>query len=97
MLELEQAGRELPETTPHWRFAMGYALMELERFSEGLQHLEAVIGLRSDYALAYNYAARCAFRAGDGVKGRRYAKEAHRLGKSEEYLAWQRGDYRVRR
>ena len=97
LLELDQAGRKLPETTPHWRFALGYVLMELERFREGLEHLEAVIGVRSDYALAYNYAARCAFMTGDSVKGRRYAKEAHRLGESEEYHAWKRGDYRVRR
>ena len=95
--ELEQARRELPERTPHWRFAMGYVLMELERFPEGLEHLEAVIGGRGDYALAYNYAARCAFMMGEGVKGRRYAKEAHRLGESEEYYAWERGDYRARR
>ena len=95
--ELAQAGRELPGPTPHWRFAMGYVLMELERFPEGLEQMEVVIGVRSDYALAYNYAARCSFMMGDGVKGRRYAKEAHRLGESEEYYAWQRGDYRVRR
>ena len=95
--EIEQAGRELPELTPHWRFAMGYVLMELDRFTEGLEHLEVVIGARSDYALVYNYAARCAFMMNDGVKGRRYAKKAHRLGESEEYNAWQRGDYRARR
>ena len=95
--ELEQVGRLLPEPTPHWRFAMGYVLMELDRFSEGLEHLEAVISARSDYALAYNYAARCAFMIGDGVNGRRHAKEAHRLGESEEYDAWQRGDYRLHR
>ena len=94
--ELEQAGRELPGPTPHWRFAMGFVLMELQRFCEGLEYLEAVIDERNDYALAYNYAARCAFGTGDGVKGRRYAKEAHRMGESEEYRAWQRGNYRLR-
>ena len=95
--ELERVASELPELTPHWRFAMGYVLTELERFSDGLEHLEEVIRVRPDYALAYRYAARCAFRIGDGVKGRRYAKEAHRLGESEEYRAWQRGEYRMRR
>ena len=95
--ELERVGRELPERTPHWGFAMGYVLTELERFPEGLEHLEAVIEVRSDYALAYNCAARCAFMMSDGVKGRRYSKEAHRLGESEEYYSWQRGDFRVRR
>ena len=42
--ELERVGRELPEPTPHWRFAVGYVLMELERFPEGLEHLEQVSG-----------------------------------------------------
>ena len=67
--ELEQAGRDLPERTPHCGFAMGYVQMELERFPEGLEHLEAVIGVRSDYALAYRYAARCAFMMGQGGEG----------------------------
>ena len=93
LLELEQVGRDLPSLTPHWRFAMGYVLMELARFSEGLEHLEAVIRVGSGHAGAYNHAARCAFGVGDGVRGRRYAKEAHRLGESEVYEAWRRGDY----
>ena len=95
--ELEKVARELPEQTPHWRFAMGYVLMELERFSEGLEHLEEVIRVRSDYALAYRYAAHCAFRAGNRVKGLDYAKRARRLGESEVYDTWQRGEYRARR
>ena len=95
--ELEQVGRELPEPTPHWRFAVGYVLMELERFPEGLEHLEQVVRVRSGHALAYNHAAHFAFMVSDGVKGRRYAKEAHRLGESEVYDAWQRGEYLSRR
>ena len=95
--ELEKAGEELPEHTPHWHFASGYVLTELERFTEGLEHLEKVIEARSDYALAYRYAAHCAFRSGDGVKGREYAKTARRLGDSTEFDAWERGEYRVRR
>ena len=95
--ELEQVGLDLPALTPHWHFASGYVLTELERFTEGLEHLERVIEARSDYALAYRYAAHCAFRSGDGVKGREYAKTARRLGDSTEFEAWQRGEYRVRR
>ena len=94
--ELEQVARELPGPTPHWRFAMGYVLTELERFSEGLEQLEGVIRVRPDYALTYRYAAHCAFRTEDGVKGRDYAKKARRLGDSTEFDAWQRGEYRVR-
>lgn len=52
---------------------------------------------RPDYALAYRYGAHYAFRSGDGVKGRDYAKSARRLGGATEFDAWQRGDYRGRR
>ena len=72
-------------------------LTELERFSEGLELLEDVMQVRSECALAYRYAAHCASRVGNGVKGRDYAKRARRLGDSTEFDAWQRGDYRVRR
>ena len=34
-----------------------------------------LVRVRSDYALAYRYAAHCAFRVGNGVKGRDYAKK----------------------
>ena len=89
--ELEQVGEELPELTPHWRFAMGYVLTMLERFPGGLEQLEGVIKTSPDYGLAYRYAARCAFRVGDKVKGREYAKKARRLGDSSEYDAWRAG------
>ena len=95
--ELEQVARELPELTLHWRFVTGYVLRELERFLEGLEHLEMLVRVRSDYALAYRYAAHCAFRVGNGVKGRDYAKRARRLGDPTQFEAWQRGDYRARR
>ena len=95
--ELDRVGQELPELTPHWRFVMGYVLTELGRFSEGLEHLEEVIKVRPDYTLAYRYAAHCAFRLGNEVRGRDYAKRARRLGDSTEFDAWQRGEYRARR
>ena len=97
LLELKQVGRDLPAPTPHWRFAMGYVLTELERFSEALEHLEEVVRVRSDYALAHRYAAQCAFLVGNGVKGRDYAKTARRLGDSTVYDAWECGEYRTRR
>ena len=95
--ELEQVARELPSLTPHWWFAMGYVLTELERFAEGLERLEEVIKFRPEYALAYRYAAHCAFKSGDRVKGLDYAKKARHLGDSTEFDAWQRGEYRARR
>ena len=95
--ELEQVVQELPEPTPHWHLVIGYVLTELERFSNGLEHLEEVITIRPDYALAYRYAAHCAFRVGDSRKGAEYAKTARRLGDDTEFAAWQRGAYRTRR
>ena len=95
--ELEQVGDELPEFTPHWRFAMGYVLTMLERFPEGLKQLEAVIGANPGYSLAYTYAAHCAFGMGDKVKGRKYAKQARRFGDSSAYDTWRAGTYDGRR
>ena len=95
--ELEQVREELPDLTPHWRFVMGYVLTMLERFPEGLEQLEGVVGTSPDYGLAYTYAARCAFGMGDKVKGRKYAKKAQRLGDSSEYDAWRSGTYGDRR
>ena len=95
--ELEQVGENLPELTPHWRFAMGYVLTMLGRFPEGLKQLEAVIGTRPSYSLAYSYAARCAFGMRDKVKGRKYAKQARRFGDSSAYDTWRAGVYDNRR
>ena len=95
--ELQQVAQDLPAPTPHWHFAIGYVLTELERFTEGLEHLEEVIAFRPDYALAYRHAAHCAFKTGDSRKGAEYAKTARRLGEPAEYVAWQRGKYRGKR
>ena len=95
--ELERVAQDLPALTPHWRFAMGYVLAMLKRFPEGLEHLEEVIAFRPDYALAYRYAAHCAFNMGNSRKGAEYAKTAHRLGEPAEYVAWRRGKYRGKR
>ena len=59
--------------------------------------LEDVISFRPDYALAYGYAAHCAFKTGDYRKGAEYAKTARRLGDATGFVAWQRGEYRTRR
>ena len=97
LLELEQVARDLQEPTPHWHFVTGYVLTELERFAKGLEHLEAVISVRPDYALAYRYAAHCAFKVGDSRKGAAYAKTGQRLGEPDVFDAWQSGEYRTRR
>ena len=91
--DLESARLTLPEATPHLRYVTGYVLTMLERYSEALEHLEAVIEVRPDFASAYRYATRCAFELGDKTKGRRYAKAAGQLGEATEYMAWRDGAY----
>ena len=90
-------GEELPKLTPHWLFAMGYVLTMLKRFTKGLERLERVMETRPDFALTYSYAARCAFEMGDKLKGRKYAKQARKLGEHLEYDAWRAGEYSGRR
>ena len=92
--ELEKARETLPRETPHLRFAMGYPLMQLGRFAEALEHFEAVIAVRPDYASAYSHAARCAFKLGDKRKGASYAKSARMLGEPGEFTAWREGRYK---
>ena len=86
----------LCEATPHLRFNMGYVFMNLYRYTEALEQLEEVIAARPDHAHAFLYAARCAFKLSDKIKGIRYAKTARRLGEPGEYNAWKRGDYSTR-
>ena len=95
--ELEQAENSLPEPTPHLRFVKGFVLMTLERHSEALACLEAVIEERPDFAPAYDLAAHCAFKSGDRIKGLRYAKEARMRGMYAEHRAWGNGEYSSRR
>ena len=91
--ELTQAAKRLPAPTPHLRFSTGYALMSLKNFDDALEHFESVIEARDDYALAYLYAANCAFMLMDRRKGVRYAKTARRLGEPGAFLSWREGKY----
>ena len=86
--ELDQAESILPRMTPHLRFVKGYVLTTLERYSEALEYLKAVIEERPDHAPAYDSAAHCAFMSGDKTNGLRYAKVARLLGMPAEYNAW---------
>ena len=95
--ELENARKSLPHLTPHFRFVMGYVLTMLKRYAEALEFLESVIMERPDFAPAYQYAAHCAFKLGNMVKGASHAKAARRLGEFTEYNAWQDGKYSSRR
>ena len=91
--ELEQAEGILKRMTPHLLFVKGYVLTTLERFSEALECLKAVIEERPDFAPAHNYAAHSAFMSGDKTNGRRYAKVARVLGMPTEFNAWKDGLY----
>ena len=94
--ELDQAESILPRVTAHLRFIKGYVLATLERYSEAMEYLKAVIEERPDYAPAYESAAHCAFVSGDKTNGRRYAKIARLLGMSAEFNAWKDGLYSSR-
>ena len=94
--ELGQAACTLPRMTPHLQFVTGYVFTKLERFSEALECLKAVIEDRPDFAPAYDYAAHCSFMSGDKTSGRRYAKVARLLGMPHEYNAWKDGIYSSR-
>ncbi len=93
LCELEQAKENLCQATPHLQFVMGWVLMNLSRYTEALEQLEEVVGVRPNHALAFLHASRCAFKLGDKTKGIRYAKTARRLGEPDEYIAWKKGQY----
>ena len=97
LVELKKAEKGLQESTPHLRHTMGYVLMELSRCTEALVQFESVMDESPDFALAFLYAARCAFALGDNVNGLRYAKTARGLGEPDEYLAWKSGKYSPRK
>ena len=97
LLELELAESTLPRPTPHLRFVKGYVLMTLERFTDALECLEAVIDERPDFAPAYDHAAHCAFKSGDRIKGLRYAKEARMRGMYAKHRVWGDGVYSSRK
>ena len=88
LAELERGREDLPEETPHFRFAKGYVLMEMSRYSEAREYFERVLVDRPEYALASLHAARCAFMLGDMWGGQGHAKTARRLGEPSAYIAW---------
>lgn len=95
--ELEKARESLHQPTPHLQFVLGYVLTMLNRHAEALEFLESVTVQRPDFAPAYQYTARCAFKLGNMVKGASHAKASRRLGEFTEYNAWQAGKYSSRR
>ena len=97
LAELNQAQEVLLQATPHLLINKGYALMQLSQYAAALEHFEPVIAARPDYAMAYSFAAHCAFTLGHHWKGISYAKTARRLGEPGAFNNWQRGKYRSNR
>ncbi len=91
--ELAWARSKMTDKTPHFAGALGYTLMELDRYSEALEEFEFVLTHSPDYAIALNYAAHCAFMLGDKAKGRCYAKKARKFGDIRTYQNWRNGRY----
>ena len=94
LTELDRAKEVLPEATPHLLINKGYALMQLSQYTAALEHFEQVIAARPDYAMAYDFAAHCAFTLSDRKKGRQYAKVARILGEAGTFSNWRQGKYR---
>ena len=92
--ELNRAQEVLPQATPHLLLNSGYALMQLSQYAAALANFERVIDARPDYAMAYKFAAHCAFALSDRRKGLRYAKTARQLGEPAVFNDWRRGKYR---
>ena len=88
MSELARAEEWLGGTTPHLLLVRAHALMGLSRHKEALTDLEVVLAERPDYALALDWARRCAFGSGDRRKGLGLARRAMRFGAPDEYIGW---------
>lgn len=84
------------EPSTHLKFNLATARWRCSEFTEGLSLLEQVLSDESyaAYPNALDQAAHCAFMLGDDVRGRRYAKQAHDLGRSDTYRRWEAGAYR---
>jgi len=71
--------------SPRLAYTIGFARMMNNEFAGALSMFERAAELKPDYALALDNAAYCAFRLGDAIKGRGYAKSARQLGVSTTY------------
>lgn len=83
-----QADRFRPNSD-HFNWQEGVALRLLGRLDEALAAFERAVALNPDHGMAFDFAADCAYRLHDKVKGRRYAKKAYDLGFSESFRRWE--------
>ena len=94
LVHLEQMAEGQEDPSAHLAFNLGVARSRCGEYGRALEALLRVVELQADHALALDFAAHSAFMAGDGKTGRRLAKKANDLGRSETYVAWRKGKYR---
>lgn len=85
---LESAPAGMMDKSPDGSFLLGLALSRLGRMGDALLACERSMALDERHAEAWDLAAECAFRLGDKVRGRRYAKQAAHLGQFVSYQKW---------
>lgn len=95
-LEAVLAATESPST--HLRFNLATARWQCDDFSGALALFDDVLKDETyqSYAHALSQAAHCAFKLGDGDRGRELAKRANDLGVPEAFRLWRIGAYRER-
>jgi len=90
---LEQMADGQEQISAHFGFSLGMARYRCGEYALALEALLKVVELQSDHALALDVAAHCAFLVGEAKTGRRVAKRAFELGRTETYFDWRKGKY----
>ena len=97
LVHFEQMAQTQENLSGHLAFNLGVARCRCGQYGPALEALLRVVELQADHALALDVAAHCAFMVGDVKTGRRLAKKANNLGRSETYFEWRKGKYRRER
>ena len=97
LVHLEEMAQTQENLSVHLSFNLGVARSRCGEYGRALEALLRVVELQADHALGLDLAAHCAFIVGDGKTGRRLAKKANDLGRSETYVEWRKGKYRRER
>ena len=90
---LEQMADGQEQISAHFGFSLDMARYRSGEYALALEALLKVVELQSDHALALDVAAHCAFLVGEAKTGRRLAKRAFELGRTETYSNWRKGKY----
>ena len=88
---LEGAERVLSTFSPHVSFVLGRARMKEDPVG-ALAAFERTLAVEPRHASALEAASLCAVVLGEDLKGRRYAKEAARFGKTITHDAYRKGE-----